>query len=49
MGNFSTYINTAFETTALLKFANLQYFPLVLFVRFNRVTDEASIAVTHIR
>ena len=35
-----------FETTALLKFANFQYFPLANFARFYRVTDEALIAET---
>ena len=37
---------SVFETTALLKFANLQYFPLALFAIFYRVTDEALIAET---
>ena len=37
---------SVFETTALLKFANLQYFPLALFAKFHRVTEEALIAET---
>ena len=35
-----------FETTALFKIANLQYFPLASLVRSYRVTDEAFIAKT---
>ena len=33
-----------FETAALLQFANGQHFPLTLFARFYRVTDEPLIA-----
>ena len=36
---------SVFETTAMLKLANLQYFPLAPFAR-SRVTDEALIAET---
>ena len=52
--NFWTNLNiwviflliSVFETTALLMFSNLQYFPLASFARSHRVTDEAFIAET---
>ena len=40
---------SAFETTALLKIASLQCFPLALFARSKKVTDEALIAETMVR
>ena len=43
--NNSVFLISVFETTAMLKIANLQYFPLAPFAR-SRVTDEALIAET---
>ena len=37
---------TVFETTAMLKFSNIQYFPLAPFFQIYRVADEALIAET---
>ena len=39
-------ITNAVNEDCLVKFANLQYFPLVSFARSYRVTDEAFVAET---